>query len=172
MSIKRIISAYRWPIILASLLLMSVSAQGVLVYVATRPDAPRPIADYYERSLEWDADLALLAASRRLGWSVHVEIPAGEEYTVTARRPVDITVQDREGQPVTELTGRLVAVRPADIRLNGKSELVELPHDPGHYRTLARLPVTGLWELSLDTHRGETRFLHTERVMVTGAETP
>jgi len=172
MKLGRLLSAYRWPIILGGFLAMSVTAQGVLVFVATRPDSPRPIEDYYERSLEWDADAALVAASERLGWSVAMEIPGGEAYSLTPRRPVDVTILDRDGQPVTELTGRLVAVRPADTRLNGESALVELPHEPGHYRTLAHLPVAGVWELSLDATRGKTRFVHTERVVVTGGDTP
>ena len=172
MKIFRVISTYRWPFILGGMLTMSIVAQGVLVFVATRPDAPRPIADYYERGLAWEADAALLAASRRLGWSVQLEVPAGDEYALAELRPVDITVQGRDGLPVTELSGRLVAVRPSDPRLGGESALVELPHEPGHYRTLARLSVAGLWELSLDARRGETRFLYTERVMVAGGSAP
>jgi len=151
---------------------MSVIAQGVLVFVATRPDAPRPIEDYHAKSLDWDADAAVLAASERLGWSVQMEIPAGEEYALAAQRPVDITVRDRDGQPVTNLVGRLVAIRPAETRLNGESPLVELPHAPGNYRTLARLPAAGVWQFSLDAHRSEQRFVHTQRVEVAGGGTP
>ena len=171
MRLKHFISAYRWPLIISGLLGMSILAQGILVYVATRPDAPRPIADYYERGLAWEADAAQLAASQRLGWSTTVEVPAGEQYTLTSRRPVDITVHDRDGQPVSGLSGRLVAVRPADTRLNSESQLLELPHAPGNYRSLASLPVGGVWELSLDVRRGETHFVHTERVTVDGGST-
>ena len=38
----RLISDYRWPIYIGGHLTMSVVACGVLVWVATRPDAPRP----------------------------------------------------------------------------------------------------------------------------------
>jgi nitrogen fixation protein FixH len=145
---------------------MSISAQGVMVWVATRPDNPLPIADYYQKSLEWDADTALIEASRQLGWRVTVDIPAGREYAVGARRPVDISVLDREGEPVTELVGRLIAERPADLRLNGESELVEMPNQAGNYRTLAALTAPGVWEFHLDTHRGETRFVYSERVVI------
>lgn len=160
------LSANRWPLFLGGLLLMSISAQGVMVWVATRPDNPLPIADYYQKSLEWDADTALIEASRQLGWRVTVDIPAGREYAVGARRPVDISVLDREGEPVTELVGRLIAERPADLRLNGESELVEMPNQAGNYRTLAALTAPGVWEFHLDTHRGETRFVYSERVVI------
>jgi nitrogen fixation protein FixH len=157
---------YRWPLFVGGLLAMSIGSQGVLVWFATRPDSPRPIANYYQKSLEWDAETAVIEASRQLGWKVTLDIPTGTELAVGARRPVDVTVADRYGYPVTELVGRLVAVRPADIRLNGESELVELPHRAGSYRTLAALTAPGLWELHLDTRRGDTRFVHTERVVV------
>ena len=48
MKLLRLISEYRWPIYLGGLLSMSVVACGVLVWVATRPDSPRPIKGYYE----------------------------------------------------------------------------------------------------------------------------
>jgi len=172
MKIAHVLSAYRWPIFLGGILAMSIVANGILVYVATRPDTPAPIPGFYEKSLEWEADEAQLAASRRLGWTVTFEVPTDEVFAMAERRPVDITVSGRDDAPVTGLTGRLVAVRPADTRLNGESELFELPQAPGHYRTLARLPIDGLWELSLDAHSGETPFLCTERVTVGGARTP
>ena len=59
MKLLRLISEYRWPIYLGGLLAMSVIACGVLVWVATRPDAPRPIKGYYEAAQAWDADEAV-----------------------------------------------------------------------------------------------------------------
>ncbi len=161
---RAFISAYRWPIFILGLLGMSFTAQGILVVVATRPDTPPPIADYYERALAWDADSAVLAASRRLGWRVEIDVPAGKQFAVASRRPVDIVIHDRENQPVSGLRGRLIAIRPADTRLNGASDLFELPHEPGRYRTLARLSAPGLWEMSIDGHLGDTHFVHTARI--------
>jgi len=164
----RFVSAYRWPIFIVGFLTLSVTANAILVYVATRPDVPRPIADYYEKSLAWDADKAQLAASRQLGWTVNVEIPTGKQFTVSHRRPVDVTVRDSEGKPVSGLTGRLFAMRPANARLNGFSPLTELPHNPGSYRTLARLSAPGVWEVSIDARQGETPFVYKTRVNVDG----
>jgi len=169
MNVLRFISANRWPAFLGGILLMSITAQGVLVHVATRPSSPRPIANYYERSLNWDADAAVLAASRELGWSVAIDVPAGDQYAVTARRPVDLVVRDREGEPVAGLSGRLISQPPAESR-KLESELTELPHDRGHYRTLAPLGKPGVWLLSIDAERGGTHFVHSQRVTVGGGE--
>ncbi len=168
MKVIRFTVANRWPAFLAGILLMSITANGVLVFVATRGDAPRPLEGYYERSLAWDAEAADLAASRALGWSVRIEVPGGEPYQLAAVRPVDITVLDRDGRAVTGLAGRLVSQPPGDTSLLG-SPLTELPHAPGHYRTLARLG-PGIWRLSIDAHLGDTHFVHTQELNVDGGQ--
>jgi hypothetical protein len=166
--IIRFIVANRWPAFLGGILLMSITAHAILVFVATRGNAPRPVDRYYERSLEWDADAADVAASRELGWQVAFDIPGGDQYQITTVRPVDIIILDRDGKAVVGLTGRLVGQPPGDTSLL-ESPLTELPHDPGHYRTLARL-APGIWKLSIDAHLGDTHFVHTESVDVDGGE--
>lgn len=169
MKFLRLVSDYRWPIYIGAHLSMSVIACGVLVWVATRDDAPRPIPAYYEASQSWDQDEAIADASRRLGWTVRYEMPADVPHYRGMPRPVDVTVADRDGRPVTGLAGHLLALRPADARLNQRGELVEQPSHAGSYRTLVRLDEPGAWELRLDTTQQAMRFVHAARVSV-GAE--
>jgi hypothetical protein len=58
MKLLRLVSDYRWPIYIAGHLTMSVIACGVLVWVATRPDVPRPIPGYYQAAQTWDVPKA------------------------------------------------------------------------------------------------------------------
>ena len=148
---------------------MSVVAHGVLVYVATRPDTPLPMRDFYQRSLEWDEDAAVAAASRQLGWSVRYEVPTDTPHSPGMPRPVDVVVTDRDGTPVTGLSGRLLALRPTDSRLSQAEELTELPHLPGTYRTLVRLDRPGDWEFRVDASRGALRFVHNARVALSAS---
>ncbi len=166
MKVLQTLSDYRWPLFLMGFLAMSVTAQGILVYVATRPDVPQPIAGFYERSQRWDDESALRAASQKLGWTVRFGIPKGEQYLVGMPRPVDVRIMGRDGQPITGLTGALLAQRPADQRLNVQGKLVELPHAPGSYRSLMRLDTPGIWELRVDAKREALRFVHQDRVSV------
>ena len=131
MKFFRLVSEYRWPIYLGGLLAMSVVACGVIVWVATRPDAPRPIKGYYEAARAWDADEAVEEASRQLGWTVRYELPADVPHFAGMPRPVDVRVADRDGKPVSGLAGRLFAIRPSDTRLNQAGELVALPQHAG-----------------------------------------
>ena len=110
---------------------MSVVACGVLVWVATRPDTPRPIKGYYEAARAWDADEAVEDASRQLGWTVRYELPADVPHFAGMPRPVDVRVADRDGKPVSGLAGRLFAIRPSDTRLNQSGDLAELPQEAG-----------------------------------------
>jgi nitrogen fixation protein FixH len=166
MKFFRLVSEYRWPIYIAGHLTMSVVACGVLVWVATRPDAPRPIPDYYQSAQSWDADEATIDASRALGWSVRYELPADVPYVPGTPRPIDVTVTDRTGQPVTGLSGRLVAIRPSDSRLTQSAVLIELPAHAGNYRTLVRLDEPGAWDIRLDTKQQALPFVHAARITV------
>lgn len=164
MKIFRLLSEYRWPIYLGSLLAMSVVASGVIVWVATRPDTPRPIKGYYEAAQAWDADEAVEEASRALGWSVRYELPADVPHFAGMPRPVDVRVADRDGRPVAGLAGRLFAIRPSDTRLNQSGDLVALPQEAGTYRTLVRMDAPGEWELRIDVRQAALRFVHAARL--------
>ena len=168
MKFLKIISEYRWPIYLGGLLAMSIVSSGVIVWVATRPDTPRPMRGYYEAARAWDADEAVEAASRDLGWSVGYELPADVPYVAGMPRPVDVRVADREGRPVAGLAGSLFAIRPSDARLNQTAALVAIPQSPGRYRTLARIDAPGAWEVRIDVRQGALRYVHAARLTVPG----
>ena len=166
MKFARALSEYRWPIYLGGLLAMTVGASAVLVWVATRPDSPRPIKGYYEAARRWDADEAVADASRQLGWTVRYELPGDVPHYRGMPRPIDVRVADRDGKPVSGLAGTLFAVRPSDTRLNQSGDLTELPQRPGSYRTLVLLDEPGAWELRIDARQQTLRFVHTARLTV------
>jgi hypothetical protein len=166
MKTLRLLSAYRWPIFVAGLLAMSIVSSGVIVWVATRPDTPRPMKGYYEAARAWDAGEALEDASRQLGWSVQYEFPRDVPHLAGMPRPVDVQVADREGRPVLGLEGTLFAVRPSDTRLNQSGRVVAVPQAPGRYRTLVLVDAPGAWELRIDVRQDALRFVHAARLTV------
>jgi nitrogen fixation protein FixH len=147
---------------------MSVVACASLVWVATRPNSPRPIRGYYEAARAWDADEAAADASRQLAWSVHYELASGVPHYPGMPRPVDVRVTDRDGNPVAGLAGTLFAIRSSDTRLDQAGALTELPQQAGSYRTLMVLDEPGVWELRLDARRQAMRFVHSARVTLSG----
>ena len=170
MKFLRAVSAYRWPIYLGALLAMPVVASAVLVWVATRPDTPRPMKGYYETAQAWDADAAVEDASRELGWLVRYDLPSDVPYLPGMLRPVDVRVADRDGRPVVGLAGRFFAIRPSDTRFNQTGDLVALPHAAGSYRTLVRIDAPGAWDFRIDVRQDALRFVHAARVVVPADE--
>jgi nitrogen fixation protein FixH len=168
----RLLSDYRWPIYLGGLLAMPIVACGVLVWVATRPDSPRPMQGYYEAARSWDATEAVAEASRELGWSVRYELPADVPHYAGMPRPIDVHIADREGKPVSGLGGRLHVIRPADTRLNESGDLTELPQRPGSYRTLVRLDEPGAWEFRLEARHRALQFVNAARISVPSPAVP
>lgn len=156
----------RWPLYLSGLLGMAISAYAVLIYVATRPNAPRPIPRYYEASERWDADEAVAEASRQLGWRVTYEIPKGVPHVAGMPRPVDVRVVGRDGKGVAGLAGRLIVVRPSDQRMSQSAALVGLPQEPGRYRALVVVDQPGAWEFRIDAMQDALRFVHAARVEI------
>jgi nitrogen fixation protein FixH len=157
---------YRWPVFLGGLLAMSIVASGVIVWVATRSDSPRPVKGYYEAARTWDANEAVEDASRQLGWTVQYELPSDVPHYRGMPRPVDVRVADRDGKPVSGLAGRLFAIRPSDTRLDRTGDLTELPQQPGSYRTLVLMDEPGTWELRIDARQQALRFIHETRLTV------
>jgi len=162
----KVLSEYRWPIYLGGLLTMSLASSAVIVWVATRPDTPRPMQGYYEAARTWDASASVEEASRQLGWSVSYEFPSDVPHIPGMPRPVDVRVADRGGNPVAGLAGRLFAIRSSDARLNQSGELVALPQAAGTYRTLVRIDAPGAWELRIDVKQAALRFVHAARLTV------
>ena len=165
-SLRRLVSEYRWPLFISGLLGMSILAYAVLIFVATRPNAPRPIPRYYETAERWDADEAAEAASRRLGWAVTYELPKGVPHVAGMPRPVDVTILDRDGHGVAGLEGRLLVARPSDQRQSQSAPLVGLPQQPGAYRALVVVDEPGAWDFRVEAKRGGERFVHAARVSV------
>jgi nitrogen fixation protein FixH len=166
----RVLSDYRWPIYIGAHLAMTVVACAVLVWVATRPDSPRPIEGYYQSAQSWDADEAVKESSRELGWTVRYELPDDVPHFRGMPRPVDVEVLDRAGRPVSGLAGRLFAVRPSDSRLNQSGDLTEQPARSGSYRTLVRIDEPGAWDLRIDARQQSLRFVHAARVSLSALD--
>ena len=168
--IKKFVSDYRWPMILSSLIILSITAQGMIVLFATSSEAPMPEKDFYEKSLKWDEVSALTESSKKLGWSVEYSLPEGNQFLPGMARPLDICVKDDAGKPVSGLVGKMFAVRPSETRLNTSGILTELSHKPGNYRTLITFGAYGLWEMALDANYGKQRFVNRTRIDVRSAK--
>jgi nitrogen fixation protein FixH len=159
----------RWPIGIQMIMALVISANGVLLYFATRDDAPVPLEGWYERAVNWDETQAIREGSRELGWSVAWQVPSGPEYGQGMPRPVDLVVSDAHGDPISGLSGRVRAERPMSSELDNQAELTELPQTPGAYRCLLRFATDGVWQLQVTLHQDQLTWIGTHRIELPSA---
>lgn len=109
------------------------------------------VHDYQEKEALYNARLAALARQRERGW----EVSQRWEAPLVAGDParLEITVQDRTGDPVAGAEVSGVFVRPSNSRDDQTFSMRET--SVGIYRTEVTLPFPGRWDLVLTVRRGE-----------------
>ena len=143
---------YRWPAGIVGIVVVFFVADGLLIATAFTARNVGPEEQYYERALQHDDVRAAVQRAELRG--LRVAIRVGSAPLSEMPRPVDVTVTDRAGRPVSGLDGTLTAVRPSDVRLKNRATLVGVPNRPGQYRLLLRVPVSGLWVFEFDARQG------------------
>ncbi len=142
--------------LLVSIVVLVLSVNGVMVWVATQVSPNLVRSDYYEASKHVDEEQAARASSTRLGWQVQEGVAAGA---------VTVRVTDRDGQPVGGLAGTVHAYRPSDATLDQRLTWEELAGASGAYLARFSRPRPGLWRITLDVARGDDR-LYQDLVVV------
>ena len=146
------VGRYRWPVGIVGIIAVFFVADGLLIATAFSARNVGPEEDYYERALHHDEVRTAVQRAQLRG--LRMTVLVGSAPLRELPRPVDVTVTDRTGQPISGLDGTLTAVRPSDVRLKNRAALVSVPHRPGQYRLLLRVPVSGLWVFELDVRQG------------------
>ncbi len=149
-----------WPGMVLAFLGFTVATQAGLLMASRSGGGPQIEADYYRRSLQWDAQRALQASSADLGW--HLQISSPVEVGGGQRR-LEVSIEDALGAPVVGLEGKLEVRRPSKV---GAFEVALRPVEgrPGVYSAQAPMGEPGLWDLTLCVERGAQVFLAVRRV--------
>ena len=144
-------------------LLMFLVGTVVWFYLAIESNPGLVVEDYYERGQDYEKTMISKMASHP-GWLMRVDVPQG----LVLDRPDTIRffLVDKAGRPVTPDKVRLHAYRPSDA-----SHDFSLPMDEegkGRYRTEARFPLIGAWDLLVSVRQGEEEYNVSERIHVLG----
>ncbi len=149
-----------WPLFVVTLLVMGVSvAVGTLV-MANSDGGAQVVEDYYRKALDWDAHAAEAAATAALGWRVDLAVTPGASE---AARILEIAFRDRDGRPVTGLSGTVRAFRPQWTAPVAVAALAEAGDAPGVYRMSLPLTQSGLWDFEITAARDTLRYTKTFR---------
>lgn len=150
-----------WPLLVVSLLSISITASVYTLFAAQSDGGPEVVDNYYEKGARWDESQAARVRGDALTVAVDVAPSTGDARL----RPVTVTVRDSTGQPVDGLRGTVRASRPQTAGVRATIPL-SAADAPGTYRQMIPLPESGLWDFELDVTHAEDAILTTVRVDV------
>lgn len=149
-----------WPLFIVALLLLSAST-ALLILVAARSDGgAQVVPDYYQQAAKWEEQARVQAASQRLGWQATAQIHPAD---ANGRHLVNLHVLDRDGRPVTDLTGTVRLERPHLAEPVATLAITPAPDAPDTYQFTLPAGASGLWDLHLSAARGSDVYQTTLR---------
>jgi len=134
-----------WALVPVALLLSSALGVGWMAIVAVRDPHFAIEPDYYQKAIGWDRTQAQAATNQRLGYTITA--PGVVKFDVHGLASLELTIRDRNGQPVTgaQLTARAFA-----NAYSGKLLHVGFEEQAaGRYRAKFAVDHPGQWVLQL-----------------------
>lgn len=149
-------AGWRWPVLVTAALVVTVAA-NVVMYVAAGSDPNGTVVepDYYRKAVEWDRTMARRAASERLGWRAAATLAPALE----SGRIVRVTVRDALEAPVTGAALTVTLIHNLEAATPVRGALRESA--PGVYEATLPGARPGRWEVRVEAHRGDERFVAT-----------
>ena len=100
------------------------------------------VPNYDERALKWNEEVALRAASEKLGWQSQLSID--DSGDILGQRVITMKLRDRNDEPVNDATVNLRAFHRARA---GVPQLLEFSAaGEGVYTSTIRVDKSGLWQ--------------------------
>jgi nitrogen fixation protein FixH len=151
-----------WPVAIVGVLGVTVLANGVLLYEATRGDATAYESDYYRKAVLWDSTVAQAGRNAALGWRLSGSFdPSGR---------ISVRLVDRAGAPVDRATVSLEGFAIAHGTGDFRATMAE--GTDHRYDSTVPLAHGGLHEVRFTAVRGAERFTATLRGTPGGELTP
>lgn len=122
---------------------------AVTVTLATGDPSVSAEPDYYAKAVAWDESVHAREASRKLGWTADITVPAPGQ--------VAIALTDSGRSPVAGAAVTIEAF--PNIRSSQRQALTAVEAAPGRYVAAFDCTHTGLWQFRIQATRGESRFL-------------
>lgn len=160
--------AWRWPLIVVTLLAGHLTICCVTIYLATSDPSFAVEPDYYNKALHWDEFNRQRYANAALGWKLDYQVD--KQADVLRQRSLRCTLVDQAGQPIRDAAISLVAF---PHRYGTRRQTVELTAtDEGDYAATLRFGTLGLWEFRFTVKRAGQTFTYTDQRFVTAAKKP
>lgn len=135
------------------------AANSALVYFALSSWTGLETEQHFAKGLAYNDDLEAARRQQDLGWQMQLATTFSDATTGN----IGITLLDREGRPLNDLTVKVFAVRPTHSGYD--REFLASPKADGVYQAMFALPLQGVWDLRVVARRGDSDFQRVERVV-------
>lgn len=121
------------------------------VFFATSDPSHAVVLDYHAKAVAWDQYMAQRRAGEALGWASQLEV--AQQADMLGDRVVRLSLQDAQGQPLTDASVELTIFHHARANDTLDAELPEAA--PGEYVSQLNMRRPGLWAFEVQVTRGE-----------------
>lgn len=141
-------AAWMWGAFILGLMAINLGVAGMAVYMAVGDPSFKPLPNYSQEAIDWQARKDQQTASDRLGWTTIIE-------RSTTPNGILVRIRDRSGQPISGGTGTLSAYHFTRVAEHRRVDLVERQGSPGEYFAPIDVSRDGRWQLSIEIDRAE-----------------
>lgn len=149
-----------YPYIFVGAFAVVMTVNGAFMYFAIRTFTGLSSDHAYDDGLAYNRVIAEARTQATLGWTVGLEVrPVGGHAA-----DILLTFADKDGNPITGLTGDGLFLRPTSAGHDSDLKMVE--QGQGRYLIRAALPLGGQWDMSLKARRGDTDYQLARRIFL------
>lgn len=135
------------------------AANSALVYFALTSWTGLETEHHFVKGLAYNRDLEGARRQQALGWQMELNTSFSDGKSGT----IKIGFSDRQGQPLSDLTVKVFAIRPT--REGFDREFLAKPVKDGLYLSPFTLPLPGVWDLRVVARRGDNDFQQVNRIV-------
>jgi len=159
---KRAIAAGGWiPWVFVGLFLIVLAVNSTMIVIAVSTFTGLETTNAYEKGLNYNNRLDVLAEQERLGWKTALDVTLSGERRVT----LVFELSDHRGHAITAADVTATLLRPVQ---EGHDQ--EVPLDDkgnGRYAANLELPLAGQWDVQLTAKARDQTYRLAERIHVT-----
>lgn len=156
-------SAWRSPWVRAwvATLLVVVSANVLMIYLAIDANPGLVVEDYYERGQDYEKNM-VARMERDPRWRMRIK--TSNTPPLATPVPINFSVMDKEGQPVIPDAVTFYVYRPSDAKQDFSVPMQQ--QSPGHYLADVSFPLKGVWDTLVSVQKGDEEYHQALRVIV------
>ena len=147
-----------WTLFIVGLMGINLGVAAIAIWMAAGDPSFRPMPEYGEHAIDWQARKNLQAQSDALNWKTSVERSLTPQGIV-------IQMEDANGEPVVGCTGSIHAYHFTRANAHQKVNVSPVPDRPGLYLAPMDVSLDGRWQVTVELERGPEEKFFLDRAM-------